>query len=224
MFWFLLLLGTLLLLVGVWGGPRLSRPADEKDQETKGRKDPWEVLTEPLPQEEELIKLPEPKPWYLPGGDRRFRQGLLVGLGAGLVVAGLVTLLPSGEDEPDLPGPVVQEPGPAAGGNQQGGQGAEQPDDSGEPAGGQDEEPAGQEEPDGGKGDADKPEAVLFVIEEGEFPSTIAANLRAQGLIADEDAFLSRVTQLGVDTSLRAGSFLIPTGADLDAVISALTE
>lgn len=222
MFWFLLLLGTLLILVGVWGGPRLSRPSEEKDRDGKGRKDPWEVLTEPLPQEEEVIKLPDPKPWYVPGADRRFQQGLLVGLGAGLLVAGLVALLP-GEKEPDLPGPVVEEPGPTVVGNQPGGQGAEEPDGSEQPGGEEEEEPAGQEEPAGEGGGAEEPEAVLFAVGEGELPSTIAANLRAHGLIADEDAFLIRVTELGVDTSLRAGSFLIPKGAELDDVIYALT-
>lgn len=223
MIWFLLLLGTLLVFVGVWGGPRLSRQAAEKDRETKGRKDPWEVLTEPLPQDDELIRLPEQRPWYLPGGDRRFQQGLLVGLGAGLMVAGLVTLLPQGSPEAGQPGTVVEEPGPVAVGDKPDGQGASVPGATEEPAGNKDEKPAGQEEPAGESGGQATGD-VRFTIEEGELPSTVAANLRAQGLIADENAFLDRVTELGMDTSLRAGSFLIPAGADLDEVIAALTE
>ncbi|HLN61981.1 MAG TPA: hypothetical protein VK464_10570, partial [Symbiobacteriaceae bacterium] len=70
---------------------------------------------------------------------------------------------------------------------------------------------------------APKPANVTFVVEPGDLATTIAANLKAQGLIADEDAFLSRVSETGADTALKAGTFVVPTGANLDQVIEALT-
>lgn len=205
MFWFLLLLGILLVFVGAWGGPRVPRHSAEKEipRQAPVSRDPWEVLTEPLPQEEELIKLPEERPWYALGKDNRFLQGLFVGLGAGLMVAGAVTLIPSVGSE-SAPSPVVaQEPGASAPEGDVSEQVAQKPVDQ--------------------VGDTKSSEDLVFTIGEGELPSDVAERLQEAGLIADGDAFLARLTELGLDTSLRAGDFTVPGGADLDEVISALT-
>jgi len=217
-FWFLLLLGILLVVVGMWGGPRPSQvdAGEERQAEAGEPSDPWKVLTEPLPHEEELIKLPEHRPWYVPGRDRRFLQGFLMGLGAGLMVASLVVLrAPASpvDKPPQTAGEASETPitGGEAPGNEQG-QIAEEPGMGDE---GPEEEPVDQEP---------EPETVLFSVEEGELPDAIAARLREAGLIEDETAFLTRLMELGLDTSLRPGAFEIPREAPLDDVIAALTQ
>lgn len=200
--------GIALALIGLWGGP--SPNAKRREAEAAARKQPtvsdaWEVLSRPL--EEEMIKIPEHRPWYAPGGDKRFQQGLLVGLGAGLLVATVaVSFLPRGQTaapktaakdsapaptEVSTAKPAPAQPGPAA-------------------------QPVPVQPP--------KPVTVNFTVEPGHLAPDIAANLKAAGLIADEDQFLARVAELGVDTSLRAGTFVIPTGATLDKVIEKLTS
>ena len=68
-----------------------------------------------------------------------------------------------------------------------------------------------------------KPLTLTFVVEDGEAAPTIAAKLHGAGLITDEEAFLRRVVDRRVDTRLKAGTFIISTGATLDEVIDSLT-
>lgn len=219
MFWLLILVGIVLVFVGTWGGPAVSQRAAEeaKPKGPRSKPDAWEILAEPLAQEEELIKIPEPRPWYLPGQDRRFRQGLLVGLGTGLMVAGVVTLFVPRQPAAQTPVAAGQQPGAVAGGNQTGTAAPPQQGQGGTTPDAPDEEPAQQ------GGEAPKPANVTFTIEVGDLPSTVAANLKAAGLIADEAEFLARIAEQGLDTSLKAGTFVIPSEATLDAVIDALT-
>lgn len=66
-------------------------------------------------------------------------------------------------------------------------------------------------------------EPVTVVVEPGMTAPDVAALLRAQGLIADETAFLNRLAERGLDTLLQAGTFNIPANATLDQVIDLLT-
>ncbi|HWI66479.1 MAG TPA: hypothetical protein VNT75_32015 [Symbiobacteriaceae bacterium] len=209
MIWVLGFAGIALALIGLWGGP--AKTTKRREAEAMARKQPtvsdaWEVLSKPL--EEELIKIPEHRPWYAPGGDRRFQQGLLVGLGAGLMVAAVsVSFLPrEAAPKTDLasnkpaPAPVQTAPTQPAGQA---------------PAAAPTQQPAAP---------APTPVNINITVDDGDAASTIADKLKARGLIANTDQFLARVTELGADTSLKAGTFSIPTGAPLDAVIKALTS
>jgi hypothetical protein len=206
--WVLGITGILLALLGLWGGPAKTA-SKRRDAEALARKQPtvsdaWDVLSRPL--EEELIKIPEHRPWYTPGRDHRFQQGLLLGLGAGLMAASIVvSVMPRpAAQAPQMaakePAATAPAPAPAA----SGGATAAAPT----PA------PAQQ---------APKPVNVSFVVNEGDTADVIADNLKAKGLIADPAAFLQKITELGVDTSLKAGTFVIPTNAPLETVIGALT-
>jgi hypothetical protein len=206
--WTLGILGILLLLLGIWGGPARLRRRRDADVAAKKETQPgeaWEILARPL--EDEAIKIPEHRPWYAPGGDRRFQRGLLVGLGAGLMVAAVaVSSMPRGTAD-QAPGtawntPAPQGGQPAAGTGQQAGQGA-----------GTTAAPA-----------AEPPKAAnkTFTVEEGWPAVTIGAELQKQGLIADANAFVARVVERGVDVSLKAGTFVVPTNATLDQVIDSL--
>ncbi len=203
MTWLLLVIAVILVGLGVWGGPRQKErrphphvnPSPEKPVSVE---DAWEIITKPL-ERRDAIHIPEHRPWYIPGADRRFQRGLLVGLGSGLLVAAVaVSIAPRGGlAEP----PVVQAPTQT------------QP---------QTQAPAPVVTPPPTQPPT-RPANVTFVVDEGDLTPTIAAKLREAGLIADEAAFISRVTELGVDTSLKAGTFIIPTGASVDEVIGALT-
>jgi len=212
--WLLLLVGIALMLLGIWGGP--GRARRRKEVEALARKqhtvsEAWDILTRPI--DDQLIKIPEHKPWYVPGGDRRFQQGLLVGLGTGLVIAGMVastidrTAVPPNQTAGNKPPTTTTTP-PAT-------------------------QPSGQTKPPATTPPATTPPATTppaqpanktFVVESGDLATTIAAKLKAEGLIADEDKFLLRLTELEVDTRLKAGTFVIPTGASVDDVIRALTS
>ena len=213
MIWFLGFLGLLLALLGLWGGP--APRAKRREADTVTRRQPtiseaWDVLGTPL--QDELIKIPEHRPWYAPGGDKRFQRGLMLGLGAGLLVSALtVTFMPKGQ----TPGLVaLDEPGggkPAAPTQTQTpSQTATQPQT---PAPTQPQAPA-----------QTAPVTVTFVVDPGSSAGGIAENLKAQGLITDTEAFLSALSAKGLDTSLKAGTFVIPTGATLDKVIEVLTS
>jgi hypothetical protein len=198
--WPLLVVGILLALAGLWGGPTpRRREADAskvKGPAPKGG-DPWEVITQPIARDEELIKIPERRPWYRPG---RFLRGVMTGLGAGLLVsAAIVAVSPRGAVPPS-PQAATEAPkgAPATGAG-----------------GGTAAAPPAQTPP--------QPANVMFTVDPGDMAPTIAANLKAKGLINDDQAFLSRVAERGVDTLLKAGSFPIPTGATLDQVIDVLT-
>jgi hypothetical protein len=207
--WILGVTGILLTLLGMWGGPARARKRREMEA-LAARKQPtadeaWDTLARPL--ENEAIKLPEHKPWNFLGGDRRFMRGLFVGLGSGLMMAAVaVSLVPREAASPSAT--VAEKPK------------ATETAKSNAPA----PAPAAQQQPAAQPAaQAPKPANVTFVVEPGDLATTIAANLKAQGLIADEDAFLSRVSETGADTALKAGTFVVPTGANLDQVIEALT-
>jgi hypothetical protein len=218
--WILGITGILLTLLGLWGGP--ARPRKRREMETLARKQPatpdeaWDILVSPMV--DEAIKLPEHKPWYMPGGDRRFMRGVFVGLGAGLMVATVtVSMLPravtppttaetekptgveTAKNAPPQQAPATQSPAAVQPATQQ---------------------PVTQPP----TAEAPKPANMTFVVEPGELAPTIAAHLKAQGLIADEQAFLDRVTELGADRALQSGTFVVPTGANMDQVIDALTS
>lgn len=209
--WFVLVLGLLLLVLGVWGGPKAveeSVSAEMPAVKEPFKGNPWDIITQPLYPEEELIKIPEHRPWYLPGRDRRFARGLLVGLGAGLMTASMLAagLSPSSKQAvasnqpPNVTVPATssapkEEQKPAATAN--------------EPA-----KPAETKQ--------EQPADVAFEIAAGDLPETIAGKLKGAGLIPDEQQFLTRIAERGVDTQLRAGSYTVPTQATLDQVIEAL--
>ncbi|HWI53480.1 MAG TPA: hypothetical protein VNT01_15165 [Symbiobacteriaceae bacterium] len=204
MIWILGFAGILLTLLGVWGGPTQKSP--RREAEAMARKQPtvsdaWDVLAKPL--EEELIKIPEHRPWYTPGSDRRFQQGLLVGLGAGLMVAALtISFAPRQAAPPQVA--VKEPPAGAPAANQPA------PAQTAQPAPTQPAKPP-------------KPVNQNFTVEPGDLAPDIADKLKAAGLIADPKQFLTRVEERGLDTSLKAGTFVIPTGANLDTVIDVLT-
>lgn len=213
MIWFLVLGGILLILLGVWGGPRRRKRPDKAGRIPREAtvQEAWDILTSPVQYEEELIKIPEHKPWYVPGSDRRFHQGLLVGMGLGLMVAAvLMPFVPRREALPPEqaaadPSPVQVEPKPA----------------QTQPA----QTPPAQTPPAEGPAPATPKAAnVNFTVDPGSSTQEIAANLKAAGLIADEQTFLELVVASGLETSLQAGTFVIPTGASPEKVLEKLTQ
>lgn len=206
---FLVAAGILLIVLGVWGGPRRRQRQEKSTRIPKEAtvQEAWDILTSPVEYEAEIIKIPEHKPWFVPSKDRRFQRGLLVGLGLGLGVAALVAPLLPRTAAPQ--GEVASTPPPAA-----------EPGKTGTttPAPSTTEPPAQPPQP------APKPANQTFVVEPGSPSQSIAASLKAAGLIADEQAFLDRIAALGVETQLKAGTFVIPTGASLDDVINELTR
>lgn len=227
--WFLLGVGVLLIVLGAWGGPVQRRRADKAARIPREAtvQEAWDILTSPVQYDEELIKIPDHRPWFLPGGDRRFYRGLLMGFGAGLLVAAL--LLPyfgggkapqpaGGEQDPALVGgPGQQEPGTANPAPSGPSQGEPEPGQSGS-----DEKPP---ETAGAKPDpADEPAEVTVNVEMGSSSQDIAALLKEVGLIEDEEDFLSVVTELGVETQLKAGSFVIPRGAPVVEIVNMLIQ
>lgn len=220
---FLMVLGILLIVVGVWGGPRRRQRPDKTSRIPREAtvQEAWEILVSPVEYDEELIKIPEHRPWYVPGGDRRFWQGLLVGLGAGVLVMTLLVRFTGGfflVDSP--PGQVAVEPGPSE--NPEPSEPTEPPANPEQP--GVPEEPVTPAEPEEPETPPAPPAEITVVIEPGSLSGDIAAALREAGLIADEQAFLDRVEELGVETYLQAGSFTFPSGTTIDEIIARLTE
>ena len=116
--WILLAAGLLLVVLGVWGGPATRRRPEKAERIPREAtvQEAWDILTSPVEYDEELIKIPDHQPWFLPGGDRRFQRGLAVGLGAGLMLAVLLAPLIARPKAPASPEPgdntgVVQGPG-----------------------------------------------------------------------------------------------------------------
>jgi hypothetical protein len=177
----------------------------------------WEIISRPV--EDELIKIPEHRPWHLPGLDRRFLRGLVLGLGTGLVIAALTPGWLSERSTAPLGTIQRQDSGKAPGtgqasdsGASTGGKPVNQP---GQPAATQPGQP-GTPSP--------KPADVTIVVEVGDAAATIGERLKAAGLITDVEAFVNRVTERGLEGSLKAGTFVVPTGATLDQVIDTLTQ
>ena len=112
MIWFLLAAGLLLIVLGVWGGPATRRRPDKSERIPREAtvQEAWDILTSPVQYDDELIKIPDHRPWFLPGGDRRFQRGLLVGFGAGLLLSALLLPLIAPPAAPVSPEPG-QEPG-----------------------------------------------------------------------------------------------------------------
>ncbi|MFZ5814629.1 MAG: hypothetical protein ACOY93_04945 [Bacillota bacterium] len=223
MIWFLVLGGIFLILLGLWGGPRRQKRPDKAARIPKEAtvQEAWEILTSPVQYDEELIKIPEHRPWYIPGADRRFQRGLLVGLGLGLLLALMLSpLLPRRAGDG---GEVAHQPPQEAAGPAQPAQPA-QPEQPAQPTG-QQAEPAGQTQPEPAPPPPPpKPANITFTVEPGSTSQEIAANLKAAGLIPNEQEFLELVAALGVETRLQAGTFVIPTDASVDAIIAKLTE
>ncbi|MBP2018786.1 hypothetical protein J2Z79_002201 [Symbiobacterium terraclitae] len=216
MIWFLLGVGVLLVLLGIWGGPVPRRRVDKAARIPREAtvQEAWDILTSPVQYDEELIKIPEHRPWFLPGSDRRFHRGLAVGFGAGLLVAALLLphfgggqapQPPGGEQDPSVvQGPGQQDPGTTGPGPEQPPQGEPEPGQSG----------AGEEPPEPPEAPPeDEPAEVTVTVEPGSSSQDIAALLKEAELIEDERDFLTVVAELGVETRLQAGTFVIPKGA-----------
>ena len=65
---------------------------------------------------------------------------------------------------------------------------------------------------------------VEFEIEQGQGVRTIAQNLKEQGLIKSEIAFILKVRNMGMSGSLRYGTFVLNEGAGLETLITQLTS
>jgi hypothetical protein len=61
-----------------------------------------------------------------------------------------------------------------------------------------------------------------FIIEAGATGYSIGEDLLAQGYIDDVNAFIRRLTELGYDSKLRAGTFRLSQTDDLDTIIEIL--
>ncbi len=230
MIWFLLAAGLLLIVLGAWGGPATRRRPEKAERIPREAtvQEAWDILTSPVEYDDELIKIPDHRPWFLPGSDRRFQRGVLVGLGAGLLLSALLMPLFVRPAAPDVPEPgenpgVVQGPGeeePGASLPDPTTPPASQPEDEPEPGAG-DEPPAGsEEEPE----PPEEPVTVTVTVEMGSSSQEIAALLREAGLIEAEEDFLAVVAELGVETRLQAGTFVIPSDATPIEIVNLLTQ
>ena len=65
---------------------------------------------------------------------------------------------------------------------------------------------------------------VAFEIEQGQGVRSIAKNLKEQGLIKSEIAFILKVREMGMTGSLRYGTFILNEGAGLEKLITQLTS
>lgn len=65
---------------------------------------------------------------------------------------------------------------------------------------------------------------VKFTIPSGTYPSQIADILIENSLIENKQEFLSRCLELGLDTRLKAGDYIINTSSSLDDIIYALSK
>lgn len=224
-----------MIVLGVWGGPlRYKRPEKSaRIPKESTVQEAWDILTSPVQYDEELIKIPEHRPWYVAGKDRRFIQGLLVGLGSGLMVAALVVSVIDGAPQPPAPGPTQgqtasnepENPAPTPTGGEPAT--GEQPNtgNPSTPANPAGEEPAGESStPPAPATPGAEPTKVTLTIEPGSSSQEIAAVVMEAGLVATEQEFLDMVTELGVETGLKAGTFTIPAGATVEEVVTVLTQ
>lgn len=135
------------------------------------------------------------------------RQGALLGGGTALLLAGLVLLVGRSPAAPqpsrdevirlarDTYGLVVTEPGAP--------KPAQQAGTAAPPA-----SPSGR---------------VTVVIASGDAAPAVADKLVSAGVISDRAAFLSHLSTRGLDGAIKAGSFSLAPGADVDTVINTLT-
>lgn len=65
---------------------------------------------------------------------------------------------------------------------------------------------------------------VPFTVDSGAIASEIAASLAEQGIISDSGAFESALRSRGVADQLKAGEYVLVTGADVDLLIDTLVE
>ena len=65
---------------------------------------------------------------------------------------------------------------------------------------------------------------VTFVIDQGQGVRTIAENLKEQGLIKSEIAFILKVKDMGVSSKLRYGTFVLNEGAGIETLINQLLQ
>jgi len=225
MIWFLLIAGLALVLVGIWGGPRQKLRADKAARIPKDAtvQQAWDILTSPVQYEDELIKIPDHRPFRIPRNDRKFYQGLAVGLGMGLVIAAFLSpFLPRQVETPQqvaVEPPTTKpegtgQPEPAASGTKTG--------ETAPPATQQNPATTGQGQP--AAPPAPKPANITVTIAPGSSSHDVAATLKAAGAIADEQEFLKQVVASGVETSLKAGTYVIPSDATLDQVIQQVTQ
>jgi LysM repeat protein len=191
--WGIVLIGIALLVVGIRGvSRRKSHVVDE--EETAARTPSAGDAWEILGQPLQTGAVEPSHKRRSAGIDRRFGTGLVTGMGTGLVVAAIAFLLWS-----PRAGQVAQVPPPA-------------------PVGGKNPAPVPVPTP----SPTPAPAFKTVVIEPGDSAGTIANRLKAAGLITDTDWFAARIGARGVDTQLKAGTFTVPTGATIDAVIDTL--
>jgi cytoskeletal protein RodZ len=65
---------------------------------------------------------------------------------------------------------------------------------------------------------------VTLTVQSGMSSDQIAVALKDAGLIATSEEFNTAVRSKGAETKLRAGSFKIPAGSSVDAIIDILTR
>jgi hypothetical protein len=220
--WILVVLGIAVTAGGLWllaRSPAASDSAAEVEVATTRAKavgeTPWDVLMSPVEGEESS------KP------DRRrtagpFRMGLLLGLGFGVAATAAVWTVwgngtPSKEDvlrlakEYDLV--VVEQPAaPTATGATGEGQtatGATGTGTTGQTTTSTTAAPA--------------PKTVTVSVVAGDLWPNVAAKMKENGLIQDENAFLAKVTEMGAEPGLQQGVFTLDTSMSVEDMINKLT-
>jgi hypothetical protein len=223
MVWIFLSLGIGLLVLGVLVAVLPTLLADHSARHVEGgegEKGAWEILSQPL-YTEELIRIPKDQPLLARLGHNRFLQGSIVGAGAGLILGGVILsygLVPSATgtalaaEKSGAPTQSAQ----TAGGN------AGQTAGSSKPASSDAEKVAGETKSPAEKDGAAKP--MTFEVQPGEASQAVAARLKQAGLIKEEEAFLNRLKERGLETMIKAGAYEIPAGASVDQVIDLLTK
>jgi hypothetical protein len=223
MVWIFLSLGIGFLVLGVLVAVLPTLLADHSARHVEGgegEKGAWEVLSQPL-YAEELIRIPKDEPLLARLGHNRFLQGSIVGAGAGLILGGVILsygLVPNATGTAlaaERSGAPVQSTQTVAGDTSQTGS-------STKSAGGEAEKPAGETKSTAETGDAAKPTA--FEVQPGDASQAVAARLKQAGLIKEEDAFLNRLKERGLETMIKAGAYQIPAGASVDQIIDLLTK
>jgi hypothetical protein len=190
--WGIVLIGIALLVVGMRGMSR--RKSHLRDEEETAARTPSAGdAWEILGQPLHTGSVEPSHKRKGPWIDRRFGMGLVTGMGIGLVVAAIAFQLWSSRA-----GGVDQVALPPATG------GVKNPVPATVPA------------------PVPAPTSKTVVIEPGDSASTIANRLKAAGLITDTDWFAARIGARGVETQLKAGTFVVPNGATIDAVIDTL--
>lgn len=251
--WLVLALGALVTLGAYFRAQsvpsrRRSRRAREVQSQVAAGVDPatgdpsdphavaWAVLREPIGVEHWLDRR---------AAARHFRLGTLFGIGWSMLALGMYLAVfatpaapPDGAGSgagataatdagADLPGPGAAQPG-GAGTATPGKGGSGVPDQV--PGGGS----GAQAQPGSGQGDFGQPGAgpatppqpapVTVTIAQGDTAPRVAAKLADAGVIGDREEFLRRLVERKRDTRLQPGTFRIPPGQSVDAVIDILTR